>query len=138
MKCVCFSVLAALVCCLPSDAQFSSLRNLEDRMLFQPLTAAQSWLSLSPEFGAQDVWLRSSDGTSIHAWWFPQPNSTGAILLCHGNAGNLSHWAGRALTLRKTLGQSVLIFDYPGYGKSERPAQRGGVLCGRGRRLSTG
>src|SRR5262249_37238925 len=55
----------------------------------------------------------------IHAWWIPQPGARGALLYCHGNAGNLSHCARLALLLKQALGESVLLIDYPGYGKSE-------------------
>ena len=49
----------------------------------------------------------------------------GAILYCHGNAGNLSHRGPRSPGFA-TLGESILIFDYPGYGKSGgRPSEQG-------------
>jgi fermentation-respiration switch protein FrsA (DUF1100 family) len=62
--------------------------------------------------------LRTPDGTRIHAWWLPCPGASGALLYCHGNAGNLSD---RGLVVRymgPALRESVLIVDYPGYGRS--------------------
>src|SRR5262249_58324820 len=48
------------------------------------------------------------------------------LLYCHGNAGNLSHRAGAVAALQKLLGVPILIFDYPGYGKSAgRPTEAG-------------
>jgi len=48
------------------------------------------------------------------------------LLYCHGNAGNLSHRGGSIAKLREIFKMHVLIFDYPGYGKSEgRPSEQG-------------
>jgi fermentation-respiration switch protein FrsA (DUF1100 family) len=48
------------------------------------------------------------------------------VLYCHGNAGNLSHRASAITSWQKELGQSVLIFDYPGFGRSEgKPDEAG-------------
>ena len=69
--------------------------------------------------------LTSADGTHIHGWWIPA-KSDRAILYFHGNAGNLS-WRGPSIVnLRDALDASVLIIDYPGYGKSEgSPSEQG-------------
>lgn len=72
-----------------------------------------------------DVILRTSDGIRIHAWYVPAVTSRGAILMCHGNGGNISH---RLATIRvlHDLGLDVLIFDYRGYGRSEgKPSEKG-------------
>jgi fermentation-respiration switch protein FrsA (DUF1100 family) len=101
---------------------------LENRLLFHPLTAAQEWLA-PPNGGVADVYFRSPDGNRIHAWWCPTPGWTpdrGAVLYCHGNAGNLSHRAQSVLNWQKQLDLAVLIFDYPGYGCSDgKPSEAG-------------
>lgn len=94
-------------------------RILENTLLFQPARASESWLLPPPRLKAEDVWLRTSDGTRIHAWWCPNFNSQRAVLYCHGNAGNLSNRGLAVAALMQWVGESVLIFDYPGYGKSE-------------------
>ena len=43
--------------------------------------------------------------------------SNKVILYCHGNAGNISYYDRKIITLRD-LGFNILIFDYSGYGKS--------------------
>jgi fermentation-respiration switch protein FrsA (DUF1100 family) len=63
--------------------------------------------------------MTSSSGARLHGWWCPAEGATGALLYCHGNGGNLSVWADHVEMVRTELGESVLIFDYPGYGKSE-------------------
>lgn len=121
---------AVFLCTAAAYAQSLSVRplqSLENHLLYHPSTAAQSWLSLPAGIRVVDVWLRSSDGQTIHAWWLPDPHGgTGAVLLCHGNAGNLSHWSVRGLQLQAQLQRSVLIFDYPGYGRSSgKPSEPG-------------
>ena len=102
------------------------LWSFENSMVFRPLTAAESWNDRSVPPG-RDVWLANPDGTKIHAWWYPPDRpDAGAILLAHGNGGNLSHRSELALELRRTLGAGVLLFDYPGYGKSVgKPTEAG-------------
>jgi fermentation-respiration switch protein FrsA (DUF1100 family) len=122
-RCICCLVLAALV---PGSGwaqkrapfPLRPLRALEDALVFHPSTDKQSWFEAPPGVEVHDVWLQSKDGQRIHGWWLPYPNSDGAVLYCHGNAGNVTHWAARAYGLRTALGRGVLVIDYPGYGKS--------------------
>jgi fermentation-respiration switch protein FrsA (DUF1100 family) len=90
---------------------------LERRLIFYPLTAAQEWRA-PPDSRITDVRLVSSTGERIHAWWLPHPNAIGALLYSHGNALNLSHRGGSIVRWAQELKVSVLIYDYPGYGKS--------------------
>ena len=90
----------------------------EDRFVYRPNARGGYWAPAPEELAAEDVWLTSADGTDIHAWWCPVKDSDGATLFCHGNAGNLSNRSGDIRNIRDGLGQSVLIFDYPGFGKS--------------------
>lgn len=99
---------------------------LESALVFHPARASESWQEPPAQLNVEDVWLQTSDGTRIHAWWAPAWHATGALLYCHGNAGNLSHRIGNIIRLSTMLGQSVLIFDYPGYGKSDgSPSEEG-------------
>ncbi len=105
---------------------------LENSLLFHPIRAADEWVD--PSFFdliVEDVELRTADGVRIHGWWCPlkdsDPNQLGgALLYCHGNAGNLSHRAHAIPSWQRYVQVPVFIFDYPGYGKSEgHPAERG-------------
>jgi fermentation-respiration switch protein FrsA (DUF1100 family) len=101
---------------------------LENRLLFYPIRASADW-EAPPNARVQDVYLQTAADVRIHAWWCPvaywEP-AQGALLYCHGNAGNLSYRAGSVSRWQKELGQSVLIFDYPGFGQSEgRPDEAG-------------
>jgi uncharacterized protein len=100
------------------------LRLSESRLLYAPgssrtLTPAPPALGLAPE----RVEIASRDGVTLVAWVIRAPataDSTGRwLLICHGNAGNLSdagrpeHYAGL-----RALGLNLLAFDYRGYGES--------------------
>jgi len=105
---------------------YGSIRFAVSRLIFRPTRYPRGWWHTQAEFGAQDVWLRSSDGVRLHAWWVAVPASSRlATLYLHGNGANLSHRPGH---LREMIGagSSVLVIDYRGYGKSAgRPTERG-------------
>jgi fermentation-respiration switch protein FrsA (DUF1100 family) len=85
---------------------------------------AGDWRAQSA-LGAEDVWLRASDGTKLHAWWIARPGAKWATLHLHGNAGNITPRDLSAATITGA-GSSVLLLDYRGYGKSEgRPTEAG-------------
>jgi fermentation-respiration switch protein FrsA (DUF1100 family) len=98
------------------------LRLNESRLIYFP--GAQRSLLEAPAHLAlpvQRVTIPTDDGLTLVSWAIPAgESSTGRwLLICHGNAGNLSefdrpvHYAG----LRR-LGLSLLAFDYRGYGES--------------------
>jgi fermentation-respiration switch protein FrsA (DUF1100 family) len=73
-----------------------------------------------------NLYPRTVTGDQIHARWFERVGSTGVILYCPGNAGNLDHRSAQVSQLAAELNQSVLIFDYPGYGQSQgHPSEQG-------------
>ena len=65
----------------------------------------------------EDVQLRTADAEQLHAWWVPARAARGAVLIFHGNAGNISHRLDYLLMFNR-LGYATLIIDYRGYGKS--------------------
>jgi fermentation-respiration switch protein FrsA (DUF1100 family) len=106
------------------------LRLFEPRLIYFPgqrrsLVAPPARLQLPIE----RVEIPTEDGVKLVGWVIPaQSDSSGLwLLICHGNAGNLSefdrplHYAG----LRR-LGMSLLAFDYRGYGESDgAPSEQG-------------
>ncbi len=81
---------------------------------------------------SEDVFFRTRDNVQLNGWFFPAPtNSTRrhlAVLLCHGNGGNISHRVDVCSVLRG-MGLNVFVFDYRGYGLSEgRPSEQGTYL----------
>jgi fermentation-respiration switch protein FrsA (DUF1100 family) len=107
---------------------------LENRFIFVPATAARDWQPPPADLNIQDVELTSAEGTRIHAWWMTPRDwrpEQGALLYCHGNAGNLSHRGEVLRRWRDLMHLAVLIFDYPGYGRSEgRPTEAGCYAAG--------
>lgn len=81
----------------------------------------------------EEVALETSDGQRLHAWFLPSPVEPSGgreerftVLMCHGNAGNISHRLDRTLVMHSNLGTDVLLFDYRGFGKSSgRPNEAG-------------
>jgi fermentation-respiration switch protein FrsA (DUF1100 family) len=99
------------------------LSMLENSLVYHP-AGSGDWVP--PPTGVRDVELASADGTRIHGWWLPREGAAGAVLYLHGNAGNLSHRGGAMAEARAALGESVLIIDYPGYGRSDgSPSEAG-------------
>lgn len=64
----------------------------------------------------EDVYLETEDGEKIHGWLLLN-DSKEVLLYCHGNGGNISHRL-EPLSFFHSMGLSVLIFDYRGYGNS--------------------
>ena len=104
----------------------------QERLIFFPGAAPQSTPAASGlEFSDRSIVAR--DGTEIHAWFVPAQSATvieplGAVLVCHGNAGNIEARLGCVEFFART-GFAVLLFDYRGYGNSRgRPSEEGTYL----------
>ena len=97
---------------------------LERRLVYFPdRTHLRTPASIGLEF--EDVWITTSDKELLHAWWVPGTGRN-AMILFHGNAGNISFRLGEAALLRGRLQASMLLFDYRGYGLSTgRPSEAG-------------
>lgn len=102
------------------------MRLCENRMIFFPNYPSRlegDWhpRALSPE----DVWLTSSDGTKLHAWWISHPAAKFTFLAFHGNASNIANREATYEFLRDTPA-NVLALEYRGYGHSEgQPSEVG-------------
>jgi hypothetical protein len=106
----------------------SVLQSLEHRFLF-PGAHDREWLAPPSELAVREIDLICADDTRIHAWFTAPANwrpAHGAILYSHGNGGNLSHRSLSVHRWRREFNRAVLIYDYPGYGKSSgRPTETG-------------
>ena len=93
----------------------------QGRMVFIPIEE----LYITPDqvgLEYEDVSIPVSGGDTIHGWYFKSPHKDKigagkAVILCHGNAGNISH---RLETVEFIVNQGadILLWDYRGYGKS--------------------
>jgi len=107
------------------------LRWFEHHQVYQPYRQLEtSGSELGRPF--EDVHFQTSDGVGLNGWFFPADTDSARkhyiYLLCHGNAGNISHRLEHCAALLET-GASVFIFDYRGYGRSQgRPGEEGTYL----------
>jgi len=97
------------------------LRWFEHRQVFYPSrTLDASGGELGRPF--EDIYFQAGDGTKLNGWFFPadatSPRAHLAFLICHGNAGNISHRLDLCAVLLRA-GVNVFVFDYRGYGRSE-------------------
>src|ERR1044071_4801901 len=82
-----------------------------------------------PSCALEEAWFQSEDTGSLHGWFIPAPAKgmwrNAALLLMHGNAGNVSHRASFYEAWHE-LGINVFAFDYRGYGQSKGiPSEEG-------------
>lgn len=97
------------------------LLSFENRLLYRPYSHGAHPPPPAGSLG-EDIWLRTDTGDAIHAWWYSRGGSSEAVLFCHGNTGSISHRriarGGDVANIAEVLQTSVLIFDYPGFGRS--------------------
>ncbi|MDD5156322.1 MAG: alpha/beta hydrolase [Candidatus Omnitrophica bacterium] len=100
------------------------LRYIEKNTVFHPMKE----IEYTPkELGLvyQDISFKAPDGVILSGWLVPCQNARYTVLFAHGNAGNISHRIEK-IKFFHTLGCSVFIFDYRGYGKSKSsPSEKG-------------
>ena len=99
----------------------------QSKLMYVPF----STLSETPQtyhLAYEDVTFTASDGVTLNGWFLPADKPRGVVLLCHGNAGNISHRL-PLLSVLNLMDLSVFIFDYRGYGLSEgSPNEEGTYL----------
>ena len=72
--------------------------------------------------GLERIWLNTNSG-KVESWYLPVSDSSEqlpapAMIIAHGNAELIDSWLPIVNEIRK-LGISVLLVEYPGYGRSE-------------------
>lgn len=109
---------------IAAAALYGAFRWFEWRQTFHPSRAMEGDPS-GVGLAFENVVFFAEDGVKLHGWWIPHPDAAGAILYCHGNAGNISTRLGVAEGLHR-LGVNVFMFDYRGYGLSRGvPGEQG-------------
>ncbi len=110
---------------------FIMLRWFEHSQVYHPdKTITVSGTALGRPF--EDVFFKTRDAVELNGWFFlanpKSPRSHLAVLICHGNAGNI----GDRLEMTKALlqiGVNVFVFDYRGFGRSHgHPSEEGTYL----------
>ena len=89
---------------------------VESQVFFPDTTIEKTPVDFNLPF--EDVWFTSSDSVRLNGWLIPASSPNRLLLFCHGNAGNISHRLDN-VRLLYSMGISVFIFDYRGYGLSQ-------------------
>jgi uncharacterized protein len=103
------------------------IRVFESRFIFFPNYPGRLDGDWNPrDLPLQNVWLKTSDGVKLQAWWIAADGARFTFLAFHGNAGNI---ADRADIYRFLHGlpANVLAVEYRGYGRSEGKPTEGGL-----------
>jgi fermentation-respiration switch protein FrsA (DUF1100 family) len=88
-----------------------------DRLIYYPRKGVElSPASIGWEF--HDLYLSSTGGNKINAWYLPLDEGRETVLLLHGNGGNLTEMMGYVISYHK-LGFGVMAIDYQGFGNSQ-------------------
>ena len=110
---------------------FMLLRWFEHKQTYHP---SRSFYASGAELGRawEEVSFTASDSVKLNGWVFPantnSPRAHLAVLICHGNGGNISHRLGLYDALL-AAGVNVFAFDYRGFGRSEgKPSEAGTYL----------
>jgi len=97
---------------------------LEPAMAFYP-SAGEDATPARWTVPFERVEIPTADGQRLAAWWLPASDAPVDVIYFHGNGGNLSLWSGVLVSIR-SLGWSVMGFDYRGYGRSTgHPTEKG-------------
>lgn len=76
----------------------------------------------------EKVVLNTEDGLKLSGWYVPADKPTGTVLMCHGNAGNITHRLD-TINILNEMNLNCLVFDYRGYGLSQgTPTEEGTYL----------
>lgn len=107
---------------------FVLVRLFERQMVFFPSRyPAGFWPS--PSAGTldfTDVRFVAEDNVKLHGWVVRHAQPAATLLLCHGNAGNLSDRYEWLEMLHRHVPVDLFIFDYRGFGRSEgHPTEEG-------------
>lgn len=107
-----------------AGAAYVFARYFEWRNVYYP---TREFLALPKDAGLEfeEVDFMTEDGRLLYGWWIPHPEARGAIIHCHGNAGNMGDRVEMAADLHR-LRVNVFLFDYRGYGLSRGlPTEKG-------------
>src|SRR5579859_6295212 len=70
------------------------IRVFEVRLIFFPNYPGRLDGDWHPrDLGVQDLWITSTGGIKLHAWWIPNDKAKFTFLAFHGNASNIANRA---------------------------------------------
>jgi uncharacterized protein len=98
----------------------------QPKLVYFPMKGPYAVTPQSRGLPFEAVRLKTEDGEQLAAWWISAATpARGAVLLFHGNAGNISHRIEYA-KMFYDLGYNTLLVDYRGFGESSgEPSEAG-------------
>jgi pimeloyl-ACP methyl ester carboxylesterase len=87
--------------------------------VFRPRPLSSALTPAHLRIAYEDLYLTTASGLKLHGWWAAN-GGTRAIIYFHGSDGNLEYEL-PTLSFLRQFPASVLMIDYPGYGRSEGP-----------------
>jgi len=99
----------------------------EEQFIFFPAVYPDGNYQFIPRsLSLEDHWFTTPEGVRLHGWLLRADSTSPALVVSHGNAGNISH---RVELIRKLhrIGCTVFMYDYRGYGRSEGSPSEEGV-----------
>jgi len=106
---------------------FVAIRVIENRLIYFPPRYPEGFPPPQTYEGdVDDVWLQTSDGVKINAFYRSNPASKQLLLWFHGDAENIGYDLPHLRRLAK-IGVNILAVDYRGYGRSEGSPDEAGV-----------
>ncbi|KAJ9688049.1 hypothetical protein PVL29_014007 [Vitis rotundifolia] len=100
----------------------------QENLVYAPGTKSYRITPAHLSLKSEDVWLRSSDGVRLHAWFIKLcPDCPGpTIMFFQANAGNIAHRLRMVSMMMQRLQCNVFMLSYRGYGASDGyPSQHG-------------
>jgi pimeloyl-ACP methyl ester carboxylesterase len=79
--------------------------------------------------GMENVSFVSEDGTKLHGWLQRVPGATRAVLMAHGNAGDVEQRPSEISAIAEQARAHAFMFDYRGFGRSEGTPYEAGVCA---------
>ncbi len=111
-----FYILCIVFTLFLSYLSIQLIDKIRDKLLFMPDTSTESIILTD---NVEELYIKTIDGVTLHAFYYKNNNSKDIIMFSHGNAGNI---LGRMHLLKymSKLNNScnVIMYDYRGYGKS--------------------
>jgi fermentation-respiration switch protein FrsA (DUF1100 family) len=103
------------------------IRAFESHFVFFPNTPDRRSGDWNPRgLPVETVWLRTSDGVRLQAWWIESSGARFTFLAFHGNAGNIALRTDVYRFLH-TIPVNVLAVEYRGYGRSAGHPSEAGI-----------
>lgn len=94
-----------------------------------PVDAYDLSSEVIPAAAIEQVSFPSTDGTELAGVWVRQPQPRPPLIAFHGNGGPLDNHEWSRIELFYTWGDhDIFTFDYRGFGMSEGPPTRDGIL----------